>query len=651
MWYVEVLEKTMLRRKCPWGAGVQRRKSSFLRRHYNYTVKRDTVKTRNIVLSGLFFIIFTLYLLHIISAWTYRKGLAELGEQGNVRLELYINYLEGVLEKYESLPELLAIDKNLVRALLSPHEHKRIETLNRYLETINKVSDALDTYLMNKNGLTIAASNWQEKHPFIGRNFNYRPYFKEAMKGKLGRYFALGTTSSKRGYYFAYPVRKDDEILGAVVVKINIDHVEQKWAHRDDSFLVSDPDGVIFITTQPEWRYKTLEPLKKEVIERIMESKRYPIDSLAQLSETSIKMDDRLQILEMVLGEYVEPKRMLKQSRMMPQAGWTVHILSDIAVVKKRVVLVNIMTTFGLFLTYFIVIMLIQRRYRLIELNRIEEQARRGLQEANERLESRVLDRTQQLTESNTLLKKEILERKQAEIKLKRTRRELIHAAKLAVLGQMSASINHELNQPLAAIRSYADNGKLFLQKKRFQDAMWNLEQIGELTERMAQIGAQLKLFSRKSSGQITVVPLHGVMDGALEILKPSLRKSGVELKINIHPENLEVRANNVLLQQVLVNLISNGMQAMEGLQVKKILIEAKIVEPLVVIAVQDCGKGVPEQNIKNIFDPFFTTKKSGQGLGLGLTISDRIIRDIGGDIRLIRSQTGARFEITLDKA
>jgi len=610
------------------------------------------VKRKNILLSALFFIILTLYLLNIVSAWTYKKGLAELGEQGNVRLELYINYLEGVLEKYESLPELLAIDKNLVRALLSPHEHKRIEKLNRYLETINKVSDALDTYLMNKNGLTIAASNWQENHPFIGRNFSYRPYFKEAMKGNLGRYFALGTTSAKRGYYFAYPVRKDDEILGAVVVKIDIDHVEQKWAHRDDSFLVSDPDGVIFITTRPEWRYKTLEPLKNEVIERIMESKRYPIDSLALLSDAVVKMDGRLQILEIVTGgDNSGPKRMLRQSRMMPQAGWTVHILSDTAVLKKRVVLVNIMTVFGLFLTYFIVMMLIQRRYRLVELNRIEEEARKGLQEANERLESRVLDRTQQLTESNILLKKEILERKQAEIKLKKTRKELIHAAKLAVLGQMSASINHELNQPLAAIRSYADNGKQFLQKDRFQDAMWNLEQIGELTERMAQIGAQLKLFSRKSSGQITIVPLHGVMDGAFEILKPSLRKSGVELKIDINPEGIEVRANNVLLQQVLVNLISNGMQAMEGQDVKTIVIEANIIKAHVVIAVQDSGKGILEHHVKRIFDPFYTTKKSGQGLGLGLAISDRIIRDIGGQIRLVNSPEGARFEIILDKA
>jgi two-component system C4-dicarboxylate transport sensor histidine kinase DctB len=214
----------------------------------------------------------------------------------------------------------------------------------------------------------------------------------------------------------------------------------------------------------------------------------------------------------------------------------------------------------------------------------------------------------------------------------------------------MSAGINHELNQPLAAIRSYTDNGKQFLQKGRSEDAMWNLEQISELTERMAQIGNQLKLFSRKSSGTIVVVPLHGVIDGALEILKPSLDKQKVELSIHIQPDNLQVHANHVLLQQVLVNLISNAMQAIEGQERKTISIDCKVVEDRVIIAVQDNGPGVLAENINEIFEPFFTTKKSGQGLGLGLTISDRIVRDFGGQISLVPSREGARFELSLLK-
>ncbi len=602
------------------------------------------------VLSFLFFIIFMVLVLNSVSIWTYRSGLIELLEKGNVRLELYINYLQGILGKYESLPELLAIDNSLVRALLNPNEKQRIEILNRYLETINKVSDTLDTYLMNKDGLTIAASNWNESRPFIGRNFSYRPYFKQAMKGKLGRYFALGTTSSKRGYYFAYPVRKDDEILGAVAIKINIDLVEQSWAARDENFLVSDPDGVIFVTTNPEWRFKTLKPLASEVRQRITESRRYHDAALTLLSNKVEPLWDKVQLLEIDNGAGHGKRQVLKQSQFMPQAGWNVHILTDTRILKKKVLLVNIMVGTGLVLAYILGILLIQRNRRLAQLHQIEEDSKRALQEANEQLESRVSDRTQKLTEANTMLRKEILDRKQTEVKLKRTRKELIHAAKLAVLGQMSAGINHELNQPLAAIRSYTDNGMQFLQKGRLEDAMWNLEQIGELTERMAQIGIQLKLFSRKSSGMIVVVPLHGVIDGALEILKPSLKGEGVELTIDIQPDNLEVRANHVLLQQVLVNLISNAMQAIEGQETKKILIECHARGEKVVIAIHDNGPGVSIEYINEIFEPFFTTKKSGQGLGLGLTISDRIVRDFGGQITLVPSEEGARFEFSLEK-
>lgn len=614
------------------------------------TLRTVISKRQKGIISILPFILLLTIILNAVSAWTYKRGFAELKEQGNVRLELYSNYLQGVLNKYESLPELLAIDSNLVRTLLNPLDNKQIEEINQYLETISRVSDALDTYLMNKQGVTIAASNWKEEHSFVGRNFDYRPYFQEAMSGKLGRYFAIGTTSSRRGYYFAYPVRNEKEILGALVIKIDIDSVEQKWAYRDESFLVTDPDGVVFITTNPKWRYKTLLPLAPDVLKSIEENKRYPDAALTPLATSTTSFEDEVQILTIEAEQGSSKKKVMKQSHLMPHAGWTVHILSDIGAVKTRVLFVNILVALGLIVVYIMSLLFVQRKQRVTELSRIEEESKKALQEANELLETRVLDRTQQLTLSNEMLQREILDRKQTEVKLMRTRKELIHAAKLAVLGQMSAGINHELNQPLAAIRSYTDNGKQFLEKGRLEEARWNLEQIGELTDRMAQIGLQLKLFSKKSSGQIVIVPLHGVIDGALEILNPSLRKAGVELCIKVDPADLEVRANHVLLQQVLVNLLSNAMQAMEGQNDKKIMIECTVNGNEVVVAVEDNGPGIVEEYLQKIFEPFFTTKKSGQGLGLGLTISDRIVRDFGGQIALIQGKDGARFEFTLER-
>jgi two-component system C4-dicarboxylate transport sensor histidine kinase DctB len=175
--------------------------------------------------------------------------------------------------------------------------------------------------------------------------------------------------------------------------------------------------------------------------------------------------------------------------------------------------------------------------------------------------------------------------------------------------------------------------------------------QIGELTDRMALIGVQLKEFSRKSSGDLEVVPLHGVIDGAMEILSPAVRKAVVTIDVRLNPENIELLANHVLLQQVLVNLLGNAIQAVEGCTTRRIEITASETGGKAVIDVKDSGPGIAEEHLSKIFDPFYTSKPSGQGLGLGLTISKRILTELGGDIRVENSPNGALFTITLNLA
>lgn len=582
---------------------------------------------------------------------SYRRGLENLAADGSIKLELHTTYLRGVLEKYESLPELLASDKRLTSYLVKPGGRERMKALNEYLETVNRISDASDTYLMNREGLTIAASNWNEEHPFVGRNFSYRPYFKEAMRGNLGRYFALGATSSRRGYYFAYPVRHEGVILGALVIKIGIDSVEQSWGHRDQSFLVTDPDGVIFFTTNHDWRFHTLFPLDEAIRKRIIASRRYPNATLESVNILDEEITPYGRLVKILSPDSNKAVTYLLQSEYMEHAGWNVQILSSTNRVERFALAMVLMLGFIFLLGGLLHLLFWQRKQRIFEIKKFEEQSRKVLQDANERLEARVLERTAELTKTNLLLRQEIDERRKTEIALKNTRSELVHAAKLAALGQMSAGINHELNQPLAAIRSYTDNCKLFLNKKRIEEAKWNLDHIGELTDRMARIGVQLKLFSRKSSGQITTVPLHGVIDGALEILKPSLRKAEVDIAVSIIPESLGVKANNVLLQQVMVNLIGNALQSLDGCSVRRITVTAERSADAVMVVVEDTGKGIDPEHLPHIFEPFYTTKKSGQGLGLGLTITERIIKDMNGTIKITKTNGGARFELYLEEA
>lgn len=582
-----------------------------------------------------------------VSMVTYKRGLEELSQEGSIRLQLFVTYLRGVLEKYESLPEMLARDKQLVNFLLNPGGRERIEAFNRYLQTINEISKSADTYLMDKEGLTIAASNWQEERPFVGRNFSYRPYFQQAMKGQLGRYFALGTTSVKRGYYFAYPVRRDNEIIGAVVIKINIDHVEEDWGDHDETFLVTDPDNVIFITTYSGWRFKTLGQLDETTKDLVKKSRRYPDSDLEPLLIEGVKKYPFGTVINLVDSNGTTVTY-LQQSHFMEEAGWNVQILSNVKSLRKKVVETNVLVGTGFLLGFLFLILFQQRRHRLAELKRIEDQARRALQEANELLESRVNERTSELVDANKQLIKEIQDRKNTEDVLNRTRSELVHTAKMATLGQMSAGINHELNQPLAAIRSYSDNARQLLEKGRQDEAMWNMSQIGELTDRMAQLGLQLKEFSRKSSGKLDIVPLHGAIDGALEIISPVLKKTEIDIKLDIEPENLSIYANQVLLQQVMVNLLSNAMQAIENSTLKQIVVRARRTGDKVNITVEDYGPGIAPEDLARVFDPFFTTKQSGQGLGLGLTITERILKEMGGEITVQSSSGSTRFDITL---
>ena len=603
------------------------------------------------VIATVLFFTVGLGALWLTSMVMYNRGLARLSEEGAIRLELFVTFLQGTLQKYESLPELLATDAMLVSALLNPTEDQRIDKLNRYLETINSISDTADTYLTDREGLTIAASNWNEEHPFIGRNYSFRPYFVEAMQGQLGRYFALGTTSSKRGYYFAYPVRGEEEkILGVVVIKINIDSVEQAWGHRNNSFLVTDPDGVVFITTNEKWRYRTINQLPREVRQRIVDSRRYPNASLEELASLEQILPSGAMLVRLASDELKRDHLLL--SRPMEEAGWNVHILVDTDEVRSSVFWVNIMVGALLSLGFVLVLLLLQRQQRVTEMRLMREESQRALEDANEKLEQRVQERTSELTHTNRLLRREIRDRKRTEEDLSKARNELIHAAKMAAIGQMSAGINHELNQPLAAIRAYADNGMQFLQRGRLDEVRGNLEQIGELTERMAQIGVQLKQFSRKAKGQIRVVPLHGVIDGALEILRPAINRTKVAISVELVPENIEVMANHLMLQQVFINLIGNAIQAVEELETRRIDIDAMAHGNKVFIRIRDNGPGVPEEARSRIFEPFYTTKKSGLGLGLGLTISDRILRDMSGRVQYVETNEGGGcFEVMLSKA
>lgn len=603
----------------------------------------------------------------LVVASVERSELRLLANDGERQLDLHAAQLAGQLARYDYLPQVLSIDARLADLLRAPEDTARMAELNRALENTAAISGAAEIYLMNADGLTIAASNWQSRRTFIGRFFHYRPYFQQAMAGKPGRYFALGSTSGLRGYYFAHPVRDRGDVLGAVVVKVDMSNADAHLANLGQEVLVTDPDGVVFISTRREWRFRTLAPLSDDERQRLRESLRYPGEDFAPLpvkisantgptqvwTAPTTSADDAPTGGKPKDDRPVQFVRYLAQQLPMPDAGWTMHLLTPMSLLHARM-LEAVAVVGAVCLTLFsLALGLWQRHERRQERALFDHQAGEALRRAHDELEHRVQQRTEDLIRSNERLSQEIDERRRTEAELRQTQGELIQAAKLATLGQLSAGINHELNQPMAAIRSYADNGRALLAKGRCEEAGWNLQQISDLIGRMGRIAAQLKIFARKSTGRVGPVVVDSVIDTALAVVAPRIRRTSAELEVIRPSPALRLRGDENLVQQVLVNLLGNALQAIDGEPRRLVRVSARATQdakkPQVVLAVEDTGPGIAGEHRERIFDAFFTTKEGSEGLGLGLTISKRIIEDLDGSLEAGPCCLGgARFTIRL---
>ncbi|MHC3750436.1 sensor histidine kinase [Stutzerimonas stutzeri] len=549
----------------------------------------------------------------------------ELTEQNRQTLDLYVANLLGTLNRYEVLPRILG-DLPALRAVLQQDSPQVRDNANRLLKRLRNQTGADVIYLMATDGDTLAASNWDEEDSFVDRNFAFRPYFRQAMEGRLGRFFGLGTTSGKRGYYFGAAVRDGDQVLGVLVVKVDLDHTETLWGSTPEQLLVTDNFGVVILTSRPDWRFRATRGLGVDEREQIAFDQPYP---------TLYPQDLTLNI-----------DAWLIQSRELKETGWTVRILAPVSLVERpvrTVVAIGAATLLALLLWLGL---LMQRRRHFLERLALDSQAR-------QQLEQRVLERTRDLEALNSRLKVEVLEREQAQQELVRAQDELLQAGKLSALGTMSASISHELNQPLAAIRSYADNARVLLDHERVDEARDNLRLISELTARMASIIAHLRAFARRDQHAPERVALQPALDDALALLAKRRQAMGVELIRDLPEATLWVQAGETRLRQILANLLANALDALgERPQPRRIWLRAELEGDGVLLTLRDNGPGFSADALQRAREPFFTTKTSTQGLGLGLAICDTLTRALGGELRMSNhAEGGAQLGLFLRSA
>ena len=566
----------------------------------------------------------------------------QIGDRDRATLELATQNLRGALRRAEVLPALLAERPILARLLRDPTNSGLVPFVNEQLRQTALSLDVSDVYLMDETGLTIAASSYRTERSFIGRSFNYRPYFTDALAGGLGRFHALGTTSGERGYFFAAPVFDGTDITGVVGVKITLDAFEATWAESGSTIIVRDMSNVIFLSDRPDWHFRTFGPLAEAALETIAVTRQYPIAALRPLSARTKPLQGSS--YEIVTIDSPEGRTAhVMQTGLIAAAGWRVSILSPIAPAQAQALTSLAISMLIALFALLVAAVIWQRRLQLEDqlAARADEQAR---------LEARVRERTSELDAANTLLRHQIDERVRAEAQLRRTQAELVQAGKLAALGQMSAALSHEFNQPLAAVKAYAENAATFLDRGRADEARANIGLISSMADRMASISKHLRNFARRPQDKTGPVPIRAVIEDALEVMRPRLDSATARLNLVLPDEDIWVIGGRVRLQQVIVNLIGNALDAMEALHRPEMHLTLSVADGLCRLALRDTGPGLSEDALAQAFDPFFTTKAPGKGLGLGLSISYNIVRDFNGRLMVANHpEGGAVFTVELD--
>lgn len=546
-----------------------------------------------------------------LAVWSYgyRQALDSLAERSAADLALASDRVSTQLQVYQELAVLTAGHPVLADLATGA---QRLEAAELLRSVADKTA-ALDVFFAGPDGQVLAAAEG-----VTGGSVAQQDYFTRAMQGALGTGHGVLQPDGQRAYFYAAPAfAVDGGVRGALVVVADVADVEQTWRGSLPAVFFTDETGEVFIANRSEllfWR-------------------RSADGDTPRVTATEFHAGHEVWSLE---GSPYLPARALHLSVALPVIGMTGEILVDVAPA-RRIAVLQAAALAAVCLAFGAMLFIVMER-------------RRTLAEANAVLESRVAKRTKALSLANDQLRREVREREEAEAALKRAQEELVQAGKLTALGQMSAGISHELNQPLMAIQQYSENGAAFLERGKAERTAENLGRISDMAVRMARIIKNLRAFARNESEPMGQVDLVQVISAAAELTAPRLKAEQVDLRWQPadYPAPVYAWGGEVRLTQVFVNLINNAADAMQG-QVEKVISISVDDGPRLQVRVQDSGPGIKEP--EKMFEPFYSTKVVGssEGMGLGLSISYGLVQSFGGNIRGTNTGGGAVFTVELE--
>lgn len=551
---------------------------------------------------------------YAMSQLSYRYFQSEELAKAEGRLTLYQSSVMAELERFSHLTYVLARDPFVMETAKGGSTDGLSDRLRAFSDQAGL--DAI--YLMDTSGLTIAASNAGQPDSFLGQNYGFRPYFLSALQNTQGRFYGIGATTGLPGYFIADGVNgPGGDPQGVIAIKIDLSDLQDSWRNSGEQVMLVNSDGVVLLSSDPSWLYQSLTPLTGEQREAITQSRQFPGQDLQPLNwrvteggKASIGGDELLHLT----------------TTDMPH-GWALHYFAS----DSRATAFAWLTTVTVVLVAgaFLVLYQIQRARRAASALRRSEEEEAKLRDANERLAV------------------EIDERRTAERRLRRTQRELEQASRLAALGQLAASVTHELGQPIAAMRNQVAAAEIAAKADTGFTG-----KIGGLVDRMEGITRQLKFFARSEGDGFQDVDLCASMRAALALVEPNLSAFGVTVDLGLPEDAVFVRGISLRLEQVMTNLLRNAIDAMEDSEDARLQVSIGTGDSAAWFEIRDHGHGLGDATLADLQEPFMTTRASGQGMGLGLAISASIVNDHAGSMHARNANRGgAVFRVSLPLA
>ncbi len=537
------------------------------------------------------------------NSWLTERFTETTRNRAQVRLALYSGNVVSELQRASVVPLLLSRDPTLIGALNSGDYTNTSQRLISYVEEIGAAS----LILLDDSGRVVGATD----RNLIGANQRTQPYFVNTQRASDTIF--LAANAEQGGFNFTYSRRviSDRKTIGVIVVEVDLAKFERSWAGISDAVIVTNSEGQVILSTEPRWRGHSIE------------------EALATRSaptaiERAIQATADWGVLPP--AAYITGERVMRNDARIPFQGWRLVSFTTYASVRERVNGVLALEIMGFAILLALSFYMMSRKAQSRSMFFQRESA--DLRQLNDRLQ------------------REIAEREKAEKNLEVAEQTLAQSSKLAALGEMSAAVSHELNQPLAAMKTYLAGARLLMQRRRSDEALSSFQRIDDLIERMGAITRQLKSYARKGGDAFEPLDCRASVAAALSMMEPQLKTRQVEITRIMPREPVMVMADKIRLEQVIINLLRNALDATKLTKDAKIDLILSAGETATLV-VRDNGHGITD--LDDLFEPFYTTKQPGDGVGLGLAISSGIVNDLGGRLTARNGrQGGAVFEVQL---